>query len=491
MPLSIAALLAVPELGLRELHRAPTSDRPISWASSSDLLDPTPFLVADQLLLTTGRQFPDDADDGVYRAYVDALLRRDVLGIGFGTEVLQEGTPAGLVAACRDAGLALVEVPYRTPFLAIIRRVAREGERAARARDDWALSASRAISAAALSQGEVAAVLRELAARLAVRVMLFDAEGELEAAYPRARPGDPAEPVAAEVRRLLAAGSRGASEDEVDGVTTAFQTIGPAGALAGVLTLTGPRPDRAARTVLAAAVALVEVGVAASRRAARGSLARNAVVLRLLRERRADLAATVAAAGGARIPDGRAAVVVTATGDGDSLRALAEREARVDERLVTIEGELLVCIAPARSASAVAQRLAPWGHAVGTAVVDDPSDADAGIARADAARRSAAPGGVRDWAELPTPGALEDAAGIATALLAAIAATASGRAEIAAATAWFAENCNWGGAARRLGIHPHSVRDRVTALAARVDADLAAFEGRARLWSMLRGAGLG
>jgi purine catabolism regulator len=484
---AIRDLLAQSDLGLVGLHVGAGAASPISWASSSDLPDPTPFLVPDQLLLTTGTQFADDAPAAVFHDYVAALQRRDVRGIGFGTEVVRT-TPAGLLTACREADLALVEVPYRTPFLAIIRRVARELERESRARDDWALAASRAISGAALPRGDVGAVLRELAARLDAVIVLFDADGETERSFPRLRAGAPEPEIAAEARRLLNAGSRAAAEIGPQTAPTLLQTIGPAGELGGVLAVTGASLDRAARTVLAAAVALVEVGVAEARRAARGTLARNAVLLRLLREGRGDLAAQVAEAAGAALPTGALVVVVTDAGDDRALRALAEREARAGDRLAVVDGGLLVALATPRKAAATAARLTGWGGTVGTAAVEDLTALDIGIARADAARRIAAPASALRWEDLPDAADLRVRDDALAALVPAIAATPAGAAEIAAADAWFLENCNWGAAARRLDAHPHTVRDRVTSLSRRLALDLGGFEGRARLWAILRAA---
>lgn len=483
MSTTLDDLLAQPDLGLRELHRAAATARPISWVSSSDLADPTPFLVPEQLLLTTGRQFADDAPPEEYRAYVDTLLRREVLGVGFGTEVLRAGTPSGLVEACRDAGMPLVEVPYRTPFLALIRHVARAQERAARRRDDWAAATSRAISGAALSRGDVGAVLRELATRLDARVLLFDADGGLERSFPRG--GSAPTGLDGDVRRLLAAGTRSADE-RVDGeATTTLQTIGPSGELAGVLSVTGPRPDRAMRAVLATAVALVEVEVAESRRAARASLARNAVVLRLLRESRPGLAAEVAAPAGPELPSGAAAVLVAGPDPAEGVRALADREARTPEHLVALEDGRLVAVVPERAGAAMAERWASWGHAVGLARLDDLAAVDVAVARATAARERAGAGAVADWDELPPPRDLGAAAALAAARLAPIVATPEGTVQLAAASAWFAANCAWGPAARALGLHPHTVRDRVEALARALDLDLAGFAGRALLWATI------
>ncbi|MGA1826989.1 PucR family transcriptional regulator ligand-binding domain-containing protein, partial [Microbacterium sp.] len=97
-------------------------DTPIRWVHSSDLADPTPFLSEGLALLTTGTQFEGAEDDpAMYRAYVRRLSARGVVGLGFGTEVVRDGIPPVLAAACRDERMPLFEVPYRTPFIAVAR----------------------------------------------------------------------------------------------------------------------------------------------------------------------------------------------------------------------------------------------------------------------------------------------------------------------------------------------------------------------------------
>lgn len=480
-------LVAQRDLGLAGLCEPNDEVQAISWASSSDLVDPTPFLVADQLLLTTGLQFAEDAVDSIFKDYVARLKDHQVLGIGFGTEVLRTGTPAALVEACRAARMPLVEVPYSTPFLAIIRWVARDIERVARQRDDWALAAMRGISAAALSRGDVGAVLRELANRLEARVALFDADGTLECAHPKPRSGGIDPTVAAGVRRLLASGGRAADEVGDVAAVTVLQTIGPSGELAGVLTVTGPRPDRAARSVLSTAVALVEVGVAASRHASKTNIARNSVLLRLLRDGRADLARDIAAAFGIRTPTSDAVVISAAPRDPAMLSAVAEREARADDRLVVSQDGRMLCLVPTRAAAAMAVRLSSWASGVGTAGITGIGQLESGIARADSARRAAADGGTAAWEELPSSGDITSV----VRYLSPLATVPDGADRIEAAETWFEQNCAWGPAARQLGLHPHTVRDRVMALAAAVGVDVDFFEGRATLWAALRAFRLG
>jgi len=68
---------------------------------SSDLLDPTPFLEQGHVLLITGGQFTADADLPEFRAYAERLVRRGVVALGFGTELVRSGTPEEVTAATR------------------------------------------------------------------------------------------------------------------------------------------------------------------------------------------------------------------------------------------------------------------------------------------------------------------------------------------------------------------------------------------------------
>ncbi len=113
MPPSLRTLLERHELRLRllsdEAELAPGAlDEPVQWVHSSDLIDPTPFLDEQQLLLTTGTQFeaghddPRTADD-----YVGRLRARRLTGVGFGNEVIRSGPPESLIAACRRHGIPL------------------------------------------------------------------------------------------------------------------------------------------------------------------------------------------------------------------------------------------------------------------------------------------------------------------------------------------------------------------------------------------------
>ncbi|MGN6126015.1 MAG: PucR family transcriptional regulator ligand-binding domain-containing protein, partial [Humibacter sp.] len=149
---TVRLLLARRELSLRLLtpqDALPDGalDASVSWVHSSDLDDPTPFLTPGQVLLTTGTQFASADSD--YDGYVARLVASGVVALGFGTEVIRD-TPPGLIEACLRGGMPLLDVPYRTPFIAVARYAADLVAEQAYARNTWALAAQHAVSLAAL-----------------------------------------------------------------------------------------------------------------------------------------------------------------------------------------------------------------------------------------------------------------------------------------------------------------------------------------------------
>lgn len=245
MPITVADLTAHAHLGLRIVWAdEQAAARPWNWVHSSDLADPTPFLGDGDALLTTGTQW--NSDDEI-EPWVARLAVAGVPGVGFGTEVIRDGTPDALVAACARHGIALLEVPYRTPFIAVTRAVADADARERYARVRWTLETQRALALAALRPDGVAAVLAELARRIdapVALVSLVEAEGA---------DGEAPETVADSAQRMLAAGRRAART--VDGWS--LQTVGAPGSLPGVLAVGPTTPDDdAVRAVVTSVVAM-------------------------------------------------------------------------------------------------------------------------------------------------------------------------------------------------------------------------------------------
>jgi len=169
-------------LALVVLAGAPALDRRIEWAHSIELADPTPWLRGGELLLTTGLRLPP-ADETEQRGYVERLDAAGVAALGFGVGLSHPHVPPAVVAAAEAAGLPLLQVPLPTPFIAVIRAVT---ERIAEQQYEGVTRASQVqprMTRAAL-QGGSRAVVRELATATGGSVLLLGDDGAVTAAHP-------------------------------------------------------------------------------------------------------------------------------------------------------------------------------------------------------------------------------------------------------------------------------------------------------------------
>jgi len=218
---TLAALLAVPGLGLRVLAGAgPRGEglrRRLTWAASSELTDPTPYLEGGELVLLTG--LGADLDAGA-AAYVDRLVAAGVGALGFGVGVVHPVTPPALVAAADAAGLPLLEVDRPTPFVAVGKALAdllarEQGERTRRR-----LEGMRALTAR-LSDGGTDPALRRLADLVGGWCALLDARGRPEVVTGRSPRLDVAAGLAAQLARPTDRRAPGsAAQSDSDGRVT-------------------------------------------------------------------------------------------------------------------------------------------------------------------------------------------------------------------------------------------------------------------------------
>jgi purine catabolism regulator len=157
----------------------------------------------------------------VREGYVERLVRAGVVGLGFGTGLGHDVVPAAVVTAAEKAGLGLVEVPREVPFIAISKAVSK-----ALAADEYAAltrtsEAQRALTRAAVRTG-VAGVVRRLGQRIDGWVVLLDAAGEpVHAHNPRLAPD-----LAAEVARLTTGGGLASAAFESGGSYVFLQALG-------------------------------------------------------------------------------------------------------------------------------------------------------------------------------------------------------------------------------------------------------------------------
>ncbi|MDX2678987.1 PucR family transcriptional regulator [Streptomyces sp. NY05-11A] len=199
MPPTLASLVHHSALKLTVRAGEDRLDVPVRWAHVSELADPVPYMEGGELLLITALKL-DAEDPQAMRRYVKRLAKAGVVGLGFAVGVAYEEIPKALVDAAEEEGLPLLEVPRRTPFLAISKAVS-----AAIAADQYravtdGFAAQRELTKQALTDGPQG-LLGALAAQVDGWAALYDASGAVVAAAPEWA-GRRAARLTAEVERL-------------------------------------------------------------------------------------------------------------------------------------------------------------------------------------------------------------------------------------------------------------------------------------------------
>ncbi|MGI5506026.1 PucR family transcriptional regulator [Lentzea sp. CA-135723] len=427
------------ELGLTVLCGADALDRPIRWAHVSELEDPTPYLVGEELLLTAGVRLPSDVP-----AYVAGLVSSGASAIGFGVEPEFPEVPSSLVHACAAQGMPLLEVPPTTPFLAVSQAFAALLAEIAVREQRMLADSQRALTRAATRVRPVEAVLSTLAAVLDCRADLVD---------DAAAPAD----VASLVRRVSSGrGPRSASaqvgEDHV--------TLDPVGS--AVLVVRRATPLSAAeRAVVAVALALLGL-LRRDVESERGRLARLAASALLRQE--------VSGLEGVTGPGPYRVVAGESRADYD---VLAQRYGP----LVAEEGDGFLALVAAGVEIAGPVGVAPLPGLHRTDLDAAAAEASALLSRAQATGEPALP--ASDLASLVDPAA----------------AKAFARRELApllnrpdlidTLRAWLGQHGSWEGAAAVLKVHRNSVRHRISHAERLLDRDLGTADARTRLWLAL------
>lgn len=502
MPVTVADLIAQPELGLRLLSASAQVDQPLSWVHVSELDDPTPFLEGGELLLTTGLALhPGEAAD----QYVRRLTRAGVAALGFGIGVGQDVVPTALVVAAEDAGLPLLEVPHGTPFIAISRGVS-----AALAADEYAAVARAAttqqeLTRAALASGAPAAVLHRLARSVGGWALLLDALGAPLEAAPRAA-ARRAPALQSELNRLRvmrAPASAALSDPEQ---TVLVQSLGTGARTRGFLAVgrTGPLPP-ADRHVVNAAALLLTLRMEQSRALDSATAALRAALLRLLLAGEERTVAAVAHELGQQLPAEPLHVIAVLGSEEQRAAAVdvaADAAAHEHAPLFSAEldGALIVLVSaegplPARL-GVLAARVR--GAAIGSSRQEGWARLADGVRQAQQAAEygRGREGGIVGFTELAVPGLaglLDPTAtrGFADALLAPlIAADRAGAGDLVRSVrVWLAHHGQWEPAAAQLGVHRHTLRKRVHRAADLLGRDLDSPGVRAEVWIALHPPG--
>ncbi|KAA2267208.1 PucR family transcriptional regulator [Solihabitans fulvus] len=497
--MTLRALLADPAMGLVAHFGGEVTDRPVSWVHGSELLDPTPFLTGGELLLTTGLCLPAE-DAGECRAFVRRLADADVAGLGFGVGLSHARVPAVLADAATEAGLPLIEVPRQTPFIAISKAVSM-----AVAAEQYAAlvrtsQAQRELARAAVTGPGPAGVVRRLAHLVDGWVLLLDAAGQVIHAEP-SRAADRLPELRPEVDRLRRQGGPASTAFACADAHVWAQTLGNGArwVLAVGRPLTAPQADQ---HLVHTAAALLTMGLARSH-AVRAAHARlHTGLFRLLLAGQTELVREAAGDvwGPLPAPPVRVfALAGTASARRAALDLLDAEAARSDgpALVATLDGTVLVL---AGADGAAADRVSRLPERVPALRVGVSEPVDYGrFAEGHRQATQAAAAAVRHdrpvtgFADLAGAGVLSllpaDAAGaFAESLLAPLVRhdREHGGTLLASLRVWLEQLGQWDPAAARLGVHRHTLRNRMRRVEQLTGRGLDSPGVRAELWLALQ-----
>ncbi|MFZ3473280.1 PucR family transcriptional regulator [Streptomyces sp. 4.24] len=520
MPLTLASLVQHSALKLSVRAGEGRLDTPVRWAHVSELADPVPYMEGGELLLITAMKL-DAEDPEEMRRYVRRLAAAGVVGIGFAIGVNYDAVPEALVEAARAEDLPLLEVPRRTPFLAISKAVS-----AALAADQYravtaGFEAQRELTRAALSADGPAELLTKLAAHVHGWAALYDTSGAVVAAAPdwAARRAARLTPDVERLRERPAPASAvvGGSEDRVE-----LQSLGTGRRARGALAVgTGAPLGTAERYAVHSAVALLTLTTERSRSLHDAESRLGAAVLRMLLAGQPEHAQAVAGDLYGPLLDAPFRIIVaepalTGTAQPQGLAQLADAvesaAARTGETLLVVPepGRLVVLAADGGSA---VQACSEHAEALesrrgGEAGEAEPDELVLGLSAPALASGVAAAFKQADQALVvarrrgrPMVEHEELAAGSVLPLLAddAVRAFADGTLRalrehdekgrgdlVASLQAWLSRHGQWDAAAADLGVHRHTLRYRMRRVEEILDRSLDDPDVRMELWLALK-----
>ncbi|MEU4093052.1 PucR family transcriptional regulator [Streptomyces sp. NPDC026673] len=483
-PIPLADLLALPDLGLRQVAgpSAAEEDIRVQWVHTSEMEDPFPYLLGGELLLTAGVHFASAAGAGAYLdRYVARTVEAGAAALGFGLAPVHDETPRALIAACDRHGLPLVEVPPPTPFTAVARAVWQAmGE--ARIRElRHVTEAQQALASAAARPDPVPSVLRRLAGRLGAWAALMAPDGsELYAAG--TAPDPEVRAAAARLARVVrpapdAHAPSSATDTHAGTRLSAYALAGGAPSERPALVLAAGRPDPGDHAV--ANVAAVLLSLLTGPHLGSAEAGRSAALVRLLLGAAAEEVAPLLG------PESQWTVVHARRRGGPAgpLAAAALGAALGTALLAPGDGVVRLLLPAGREVTAQPG----WALGVSapvavSALTTGDGQAAGALRRAIATRvplvaqRGAGPG----MTGLVAP---DDARARAAELLAPV---ADSPALVETVRTWIGLHGSWDRTAVALEVHRNTVRQRIARAAALLEADLDDPDVRMELWFALR-----
>lgn len=489
MVVALATLLGHPGLQLKVLVGQDALDRPVHSVAVSELVDPTKYLMGGELVLTTGMWLPSDLSS--LEEYVDRLVDADVVALGFGSGVVADATPEPLVAAAVRAGLTLVEVAEGTPFVAVIKALSEILVAEERSELLHVHRAHQDLSRAARLGGP-RGVVQTLATQVAGDVLLLDGTGRVRE-WSNEEATELLTSLAPEIERVRSA-SQAATSIVEDDRHLALQALGTGRAARGVLVVsTGAALTKLQRELMSGAAAILSFGFDQESPTAQRRL-RQAALIRLVRTGAAPAPDELAVLSEGLLAGGPL-VVVAARGPKEQLVAWCEAlqdlgEERALAGLIGEEAYALVAAGVDIAADAAVGDQVVLGasrpvdpHRLRTAFDDAERACDIAVDRGTR---------VVHYADL-TSGALSvadprAARSFADQFLAPLDSycAESGIDLRGSLITWLDHHGHFDPAAQALGLHRHTLRQRINRAAQLLDRDLEDVETRFDLWFALR-----
>ncbi|WP_327339283.1 MULTISPECIES: PucR family transcriptional regulator [unclassified Streptomyces] len=513
MPPTLASLVQHSALKLTVRAGADRLDTPVRWAHASELADPVRYMEGGELLLVTATNLDAASPEGM-RRYVRRLAGSGVVGVGFAVGVNYDEVPGALIEAAEEAGLPLLEVPRRTPFIAIAKAVSSEIAADQYRAVTAGFDAQRELTRAALAGDGPGELLTRLASHVDGWAALYDASGAVVAAAPdwAARRAARLTPDVERLRDRPAPASVvvGGSDDRVE-----LQSLGTGRRARGALAVgTGAALGTAERYAVHSAVALLTLITARSRSLQGAEQRLGAAVLRMLLAGQPDHARAVAGDLYGGLLDAPFRLLIAEAPESSTTAQLAEAMETAASRsgetvLMVPEGERLVVLAAdggaavaACTAYAETQEQRPAHEpaddshvVVGLSAPAGPIAVSAAYKQAEQALSVARRRGraLVEHEELATGSVLpllaDDAVrAFADAMLRALYEhDTKGRGDLVASLrAWLSHHGQWDAAAADLGVHRHTLRYRMRRVEEILGRSLDDPDSRMELWLALK-----
>ncbi|TLM86095.1 PucR family transcriptional regulator [Pseudarthrobacter sp. NamE5] len=507
---TLGQFLAALPAGVSVVNDAGNGPVPLRWVEPSELEDPTPYLLDGEFILTAGLPFRggDGSSGAGFEEYVGRLVAAGVAALGFGLEPYFDAVPDLLVAACREQGLTLVEVPASIPFAALGLEFYRLLESGNAQVFRQLADTNRHLMRAVLSARPEHELLAALVQRVPVWAVLFGADGRVRARAGAAVGIPQLQPL---LKRLLAGSGPRVETERFDSAGSALVFGHPLrstrDATLGGLVLGTDKPlTPAQNNVVSSVVGLLELLV---RQRTSGSLAPSQLATALLLhpeslsgnssrelENLHGLLAQSASGtrpGPLRVVQGvRAGTTVAAAADGP-VRELLQWRRLFDTKMVELTDYGFAAVTRLKVDDSLLAEVEQLGWRL---VVGEPAGlqnlAEA-YRRATALRPRVAASGksVREeeltWS---VTGLLGNEAGalLAARLLAPILELDPERraSQLRVLRSWLAAHGSWDATAKDLGLHRNSVRRQINAVGELLDLDLGQAQARAELWIALQ-----